>query len=221
MTNYTKITNFANKDSLTPGDANKKVKGAEIDAEFNAIASASSTKADTASPTFTGTPAAPTAATGTNTTQIATTAFVQTELVAKPRIVSYNHVRKATNSTSTSTTAFDLGMTVTMTPASASNKLLIFATTHVENLGTGDDAGSEFKIYLDGSEVVEVTQAFYASSSSVTDAGIEGTLNIVYEYSPADTSEVEIALYGNAIYGGTTHTFFADVSSLTVLEIEP
>lgn len=38
------------------------------------------TFASVASPTFTGTPAAPTAASGTNTTQIATTAFVQQEL---------------------------------------------------------------------------------------------------------------------------------------------
>lgn len=37
-------------------------------------------KAPLASPTFTGTPAAPTAAQGTNTTQLATTAYVQTEL---------------------------------------------------------------------------------------------------------------------------------------------
>ena len=37
-----------------------------------------STKANIASPTFTGTPAAPTATAGTNTTQIATTAFVTT-----------------------------------------------------------------------------------------------------------------------------------------------
>ena len=37
-------------------------------------------KASLASPTFTGTPAAPTAAADTNTTQIATTAYVQTEL---------------------------------------------------------------------------------------------------------------------------------------------
>jgi len=36
-------------------------------------------KANLASPTFTGTPAAPTAAQGTNTTQLATTAYVQTE----------------------------------------------------------------------------------------------------------------------------------------------
>jgi hypothetical protein len=39
-------------------------------------------KPNAASPTFTGTPAAPTAATGTNTTQIATTAFVQGEVTA-------------------------------------------------------------------------------------------------------------------------------------------
>jgi len=39
-----------------------------------------STKADLASPTFTGTPAAPTASATTNTTQLATTAFVRQEL---------------------------------------------------------------------------------------------------------------------------------------------
>jgi hypothetical protein len=39
-------------------------------------------KAPLASPTLTGTPAAPTATAGTNTTQIATTAYVQAELTA-------------------------------------------------------------------------------------------------------------------------------------------
>jgi hypothetical protein len=80
MSNYTKSTNFATKDTLPTGDSGKIVKGTEIDNEFNAIASAISSKADTASPTFTGTPAAPTAAAGTSTTQLATTAFVTTAL---------------------------------------------------------------------------------------------------------------------------------------------
>ena len=40
-------------------------------------------KANLASPTFTGTPKAPTAAAGTNTTQLATTAFVQTAVSSK------------------------------------------------------------------------------------------------------------------------------------------
>lgn len=39
-------------------------------------------KAPLASPTFTGTPKAPTAAAGTKTTQVATTAFVQVEISA-------------------------------------------------------------------------------------------------------------------------------------------
>ena len=78
MSNYVKSTNFAVKDTLITGDPDKKIKGTEIDAEYNNIATAVNSKANTASPTLTGTPAAPTASAGTNTTQVATTAFVTT-----------------------------------------------------------------------------------------------------------------------------------------------
>lgn len=78
MSAYVKATNFATKDTLPTGDANKIVKGTEIDNEFNSIAGAVSSKADLASPAFTGTPTVPTATAGTNTTQIANCAFVLT-----------------------------------------------------------------------------------------------------------------------------------------------
>ena len=55
MTDYTKATNFATKDSLPSGNPAKIVKGTEIDTEFNSIATAIATKANKASPTFTGT----------------------------------------------------------------------------------------------------------------------------------------------------------------------
>jgi len=55
MSNYTKLTDFAAKDTLPSGNAGKLVKGTEIDDEFNAIATAVASKANTASPTFTGT----------------------------------------------------------------------------------------------------------------------------------------------------------------------
>jgi hypothetical protein len=80
MANYVKATNFTAKDTLPTGNAGKIIKGAEIDTEYTAIASAISSKADLNSPALTGTPTAPTASTGTNTTQVATTAFVQTAL---------------------------------------------------------------------------------------------------------------------------------------------
>jgi hypothetical protein len=82
MSNYVKATNFATKDTLPTGDSNKIVKGTEIDNEFNAIAGAISSKADLASPTFTGTPAVPTATAGSNTTQIANTAYVNAEITS-------------------------------------------------------------------------------------------------------------------------------------------
>lgn len=82
MSDYSKATNFTAKDSLPTGNAGKIIKGTEIDTEFTAIASAIASKADINSPTFTGTPAGPTASAGTNTTQIATTAFVTAALSA-------------------------------------------------------------------------------------------------------------------------------------------
>jgi hypothetical protein len=55
MSNYTKTTNFTAKDSLSTGDPNKIIRGSEFDTEFNNIATAVTSKADTAGPTFTGT----------------------------------------------------------------------------------------------------------------------------------------------------------------------
>lgn len=52
MSDYSKITNFLSKDSLSLNDPAKYVKGSEIDAEYNAIAASIATKADTASPTL-------------------------------------------------------------------------------------------------------------------------------------------------------------------------
>ena len=53
---------------------------ADVDQNESDADAAIALKADIASPTFTGTPAAPTAGAGTNTTQLATTAFVTTAI---------------------------------------------------------------------------------------------------------------------------------------------
>jgi len=61
MSNYTKATDFAEKDGLPTNDPNKVIKGAEFEDEFDLIATAVNSKSDTASPTFTGTATLPTA----------------------------------------------------------------------------------------------------------------------------------------------------------------
>ena len=90
MANYTKATNFTAKDGLPANNSGKIVKGAEIDTEFNAIAAAIASKADSNSPTLTGTPLAPTAAAGTSNTQIATTAFVYNNAIPSGVIVMWS-----------------------------------------------------------------------------------------------------------------------------------
>ena len=104
MSNYTKATNFATKDALSSGNPLKIVKGTEIDTEFNNIQTAIATKADLASPTFTGTPTLPTGtiavtqSNGSNTTTIATTAFVQAALATLYPVGSiYTNASVSTN----------------------------------------------------------------------------------------------------------------------------
>lgn len=67
-------------------------KGTVISDSYISSASVWNAKAPTASPTFTGVPAAPTASTGTNTTQIATTAFVSASLIAAGVAVPTNRI---------------------------------------------------------------------------------------------------------------------------------
>lgn len=68
MSNYTKATDFAAKDALSTANPLKLVRGTEINTEFAAIQTAVNTKADLASPTFTGTVTAVTLAVTGNET---------------------------------------------------------------------------------------------------------------------------------------------------------
>jgi len=99
----------------TSATTTKKVSTADL-AEYvstsSAISNLLSPKAPLASPTFTGTPAAPTAAVDTNTTQVATTAYVVGQGYAKlasPALTGTPTAPTAAVSTSTTqvaTTAF-------------------------------------------------------------------------------------------------------------------
>ncbi len=55
MSNYTKTTNFTAKDTLPTGNPAKIIKGSDFDIEFDALVTAVASKANSESPTFTGT----------------------------------------------------------------------------------------------------------------------------------------------------------------------
>lgn len=203
MANYTKATNFAAKDTLPTGNAGKIVKGTEIDTEFTAIASAISSKADSNSPTFTGTPAAPTASAGTNTTQVATTAFVQ----ALGGRILQTVTQKFTNSSQTSSTSYsDTFATVTITPSSTSSKILLISSGMLACFNYAGYAAIRM-VRNSGSNVIVGDQLLWASNGFTqapyqTYSGM--TLHCVD--SPSTTSAITYKIQLKAYSSGSTVT---------------
>ncbi len=81
MSNYNLQVTWSGKDALSDSDPDKVISGGDFNTEFTAVKTAVNSKADlngSATETF----SAVTAASGTNTTQVATTAFVTTAVAA-------------------------------------------------------------------------------------------------------------------------------------------
>jgi len=236
MANYTKATDFAAKDALTTGDPAKIVKGNEIDAEFNAIATAINSKANTASPTFTGIPAAPTAAAGTNTTQLATTAYVLANGVPSGAIMMWSgtiatipsgwYLCDGTNGTPNLTNKFIIGadaddggaaktsITGSATQTGGSKDAIVVYHSH-----TADSAGAH-QHYLtrdtlassSPDRIVDVTSSNYIAGKTT------GNTDYAYAFR-ATTSSPNIGLSSSA--GSHSHTINSSGSSGTNANLSP
>ena len=196
MSNYTKATNFASKDTLPTGNPLKTLSGTEIDDEFTNIATAITSKANTSSPTFTGTPAAPTAASSANSTQVATTAFTQAAItavtnlkapLASPALTGVPTAPTAasgTDTTQVATTAYVQAALPTAQSAADIRTLGFFDTTN-DGSGSGLDAdkldgkhASEFLTPTgDGSQLTGISTFTLPAQSSLTTATMTGNTN--------------------------------------------
>jgi len=143
MSNYNVTTNFGAKDSLPTGNAAKVIKGSEFSLEFDNIATASATKSEKASPTFTGTVTIPTAAI---TTANVTTATIATANITNATCENLT-VEEATNSGVT-------GMTIHNTGTGDAD-----AALKIDSSGTGESevqflhegsVGAKLEYFIDG-----------------------------------------------------------------------
>lgn len=141
-----------------------------------------------------------------------------------------------TTFTGSSTSFIDVtGLSVSITPSSASNKILIIANVSVNN---GGSDGSPFRITRNGTAVGVSTPAgsrlaaTAVSGSNVTNGSV-GSISGTYLDSPATTSALTYQIQcvssssGNTIYVNRTGTYTdsgngynaTPISSITVMEI--
>ena len=164
MSNYSKTTDFAAKDALSTGNANKIVKGTEIDDEFDAIQTAVNSKADTNNTALTGTPTAPTAGASVNTTQLSTTAYVTSAIT--------------TAVAATKAALFPVGTIYTQAAVSTNPATLLgfgtwaaFGTGRVLVGIDGSDSAFDTLNETGGSADATLVSHTHSATSSVTDPG--------------------------------------------------
>lgn len=133
-------------------------------ASYYATAANLALKAAIASPTFTGTPKAPTAAAGTNTTQIATTAFVANAVAAitsQGKIVAYNLAQNGY-------VKWDIGL-ILQWGVAKENDLKVFFPISFEILAFSVVRGMEGVTYSD------IFYPVYVSIKNITQTYFENT----------------------------------------------
>jgi hypothetical protein len=117
---------------------------------------------------------------------------------------------KASDTTTSSTSPIDISLNASITPSSASNKILIFAVVNGTSVRDGeDDAGFIIRLLRDATDLTAKTAN--SISTNVIDEGFTADLSFMYIDSPATTSSTTYNVYGNLTYSGgsTTVTFYA------------
>lgn len=235
MSDYTKIVNYAAKDALVEGDPNKIIKGTELDAEFVAIQTAIATKANLNSPVFTGIPRAPTAAVGTNTTQVATTAFVMANAIPVGGIIMWSGtvatipanwaLCNGSNGTPDLRNKFIIGAGSTYSPSNTGGSATVTlveanlpAHTHTWT-GTTSNAGSHTHTATDSghTHVVPNIVKVEASNGGTTDAGD----NAVYGSRNTESASANITISTAASHVHDVTGTNANTGSGTAVNILP
>ena len=173
---------------------NAPLDNTEIDGNFKSILNDLDIKAPIVSPTFTGIPAAPTAATGTNTTQLATTQFVLTNSVLK-------------TGTAATAGAFDTG-TTTPTGTTRLNYGGSFYPTTINLIGTADtvSAATHYFVETGTDGIVRPKTLANVKAEVVTTAAVNSAAATTVGNISTGTWQASTIGAG---YGGTGNTSYA------------
>ena len=192
MAEYVKSTNFASKDNLSSGNANKIVKGTEIDTEFNNIATAIATKQDYDSDlaAFAAKTAPSGDVVGTSDTQTLTnktltnptvTNYVES-VVAIGTVTSSSTISLTSGTVQTATLTASTACTFTM-PTATAGKSFVLLLKQAASTGNGSATFTGVKWSAAGTPTITATAGKMDILSFVAD-GTNWYGNITQGYTP-------------------------------------
>ena len=126
----------------------------------------------------------------------------------------------------TSTSYTDAGsLSVNITPASSSNKILIMATTNCQVFRQEDEATAGLRLLRDSTEIIEYPYAFVLEAESSSNSRVFYNLNHVTTYldSPSSTSQItykiQLKVYTDANTNRLSYNQNNSKSIITAMEI--
>jgi hypothetical protein len=200
-----------------------------------------------ASPSLTGSPTAPTPASGNNTTLIATTAFIKAAVDAAVTeaqstltdammpagsVVQVVNVKYNTLNETTSTNHVGSGLTASITPSNSANKILVLVGVNTQSYSSSFSAvgvtiyrGSGLAGALSGTNLAagDATSSFAHANSAVgSNSSSDQSIGATYLDSPASTSSVAYTVAFRRVDGSGTPRINgrSAYSTMTLMEIK-
>lgn len=131
------------------------------------------------------------------------------------QVVTFNSSETNSSATSTSSTSFaSTGYSVTITPTSASSKIVLQCNFNA-NDSTANN-GMVFKFYRDGSSIGSGNGQIWFNNNSTN---FHGAQNLLYTDEPNTTSPITYALYFRAL-GGSSVRIANDWQSTNIVAME-
>tara|TARA_R110002012_G_scaffold305276_1_gene509350 strand:+ start:2843 stop:3529 length:687 start_codon:yes stop_codon:yes gene_type:complete len=201
MSDYSKSVNFASKDALSTGDANKVVKGSEIDTEFNNIATAIATKqnaTDTLAVNYGGTGVTSSGASG-NVLMSNGSSWTSAALIPTGSVMLFYQSAAPTGWTK-STTHNDKAIRVVSGSGGGSGGSVAFETAFASQTPAGSIGGATASHTLTVSEIPSHAHGYKADGGEY-EAGSSAVASLNQDATTSQTGKIENTGGG----GGHTH----------------
>tara|TARA_Y100000361_G_scaffold59333_1_gene51946 strand:+ start:3976 stop:4662 length:687 start_codon:yes stop_codon:yes gene_type:complete len=221
MSDYTKSVNFASKDALSTGDANKIVKGTEIDTEFNNIATAVATKRDTTSTVGVSQGGTGITAAGTSGNVLMSngSAFASSALIPTGSVMLFYQASAPTGWTK-STTHNDKAIRVVSGSGGGTGGSVAFETAFASQTPAGSIGGNTASHTLTISEIPSHSHG-HKQDGGVFAAGSSPTSSLHQSATSSSTGKIENTGGGGGhTHGATGLTFTGSAINLDVSYVD-